>query len=258
MEANCLLFRGLKGLKRLEVGSGGFISNMEESSEEWPLDSMLDLSPPSISAHVEPQPLSRPTRRRPHIYQKWTDSEDQLLQEIVPRLSEDWKAIAPYFPLKAIASIRKRWDLRFNPSTNKGPWTPAEDEMIMSLRRQFNGGYWKTIAKHLPGRPPDAVKSRYYTALKEREKAGAPSPPGEKPEERRDEEVPEADLELLAVYDPIASKPVSDPPPTLADRHIKVKALTEALKSLEDLLERTKREVKLIAEELSDEFPSNS
>jgi len=226
---------------------------MEDCSEEWLIESLPELSP---TAPVCVQPPSRSVRRRPHKYQKWTDSEDQLLQAIVPRLSEDWKAIAAHFPLKALPSIRKRWDLRFNPATNKAPWTAAEDERILSLRREFNGGYWKTIAKYLPGRPPDAIKSRYYAALKARgNSAGAPSPPGEQPEERR-EEVLEEDLELLAVSAPAVSKPLTDQLPTLADRKVKVRALTDALQSLEELLERTKREVLLISEELNDETTS--
>lgn len=230
---------------------------MEDSSEEWQVEALQELSPTALPKTVCFQAPKGPTRRRPHKYQKWTDAEDQLLQEIVPRLHEDWKTIAPYFPLKAIPSIRKRWDLRFNPSTSKAPWTSVEDELILNLRRQFNGGYWKTIAKYLPGRPPDAIKSRYYAALKERGKAGAPSPPGEQPEEKKEEEVQEQDLELLAVSVPVVSRPVPINPPSQADRQVKVRALTDALKSLEELLERTKQEVKLITEELNDEGTSH-
>lgn len=227
----------------------------ENSPEDWPPDLLLDLSPPSLQNTAAVRPTTtRPSRRRPHKYQKWSDAEDQLLQSIVPQLNEDWKAIASYFPLKAIPSIRKRWDLRFNPRTNKGPWTPAEDKLVLSLKREFNGGYWKTIAKHLPGRPPDAVKARYYAVLRDREKEAAPSPPIEnregQAEESGKEEVPEEELELLAVSAPGPSLPVV---PTPADRQGRVKALTDALKSLEEMLERTKREVKLITEELNAE-----
>jgi hypothetical protein len=96
---------------------------------------------------------------------RWTDFEDQLLVEIVPRHKRDWKKIAKYFPGKPKSAVRRRWENKFDPDIKKTPWTQAEDRAILTLLAHF-GPVWKEISKGLPGRPPDIVKNRYYGHIK--------------------------------------------------------------------------------------------
>lgn len=96
---------------------------------------------------------------------KWSESEDQLLVEIVQRYQPDWRKIGKYFPGKPKSAVKRRWENRFNPDRKKTPWTEEEDETIKALVAQ-KGMIWKEIAKFLPGRPPDIVKNRYYGHIK--------------------------------------------------------------------------------------------
>ena len=40
------------------------------------------------------------------------------------------------------------------------PWAPEEDELLLKLHAEFGNG-WALISQQLPGRPENAVKSRY-------------------------------------------------------------------------------------------------
>lgn len=98
---------------------------------------------------------------------KWTAEEDEILQRLVFQYKFDWEYIAQYYPGKSPSQISKRWINKLDPSIKKTRWTCEEDDIVLSLVCRL-GHNWKEISKHLPGRPPDAIKSRFYSNLKKR------------------------------------------------------------------------------------------
>jgi hypothetical protein len=76
------------------------------------------------------------------------------------------------FPGKSIEQCRKRWVNKHDPHIKHERWAPEEDQIINALFHQL-GGKWQKIAKYLQGRPPEAVKNRYYSVI--RKKGGSSS-----------------------------------------------------------------------------------
>lgn len=98
---------------------------------------------------------------------KWTAEEDALLKRLVYELKFDWETMARYFPGKIPSQVAKRWINKLDPSIKKLRWTAEEDDIILSMISRI-GHNWKEISKHLEGRPPDAVKSRFHSNLRKR------------------------------------------------------------------------------------------
>lgn len=235
----------------------------QAASPDWEIEHVDDFKSAPVFAirkyvHKEP---SAQTRNRPTSYQKWTRDEDELLKTMVRQHAQDWKTISLSFPDKSQTSVKKRWDLRHNPATKKSKWTSEEDDTILRLRARLGGGYWKTIAKYLPGRPPDAIKNRYYCSLRRKKISEEvptqnPDPEEEKSEGSEEGEVDEEAIDLLSLQPVPAELPanqqngakISD-----KERQQKVEELKGTLESLEQLLQRTKQEIQLISEEINHE-----
>jgi hypothetical protein len=54
------------------------------------------------------------------------------------------------------------------PGLNKAPFQEWEDELVIREREKL-GNHWTSIASKLPGRTSCAVKSRWYSVLKNRQ-----------------------------------------------------------------------------------------
>jgi len=63
--------------------------------------------------------------------------------------------------------IRDRYLNKLKPDINKAEWTSEEDELVMTLCREF-GHKWSRIATYLPGRTEGQVKNRFYSHIKKR------------------------------------------------------------------------------------------
>lgn len=102
----------------------------------------------------------KPGLRKGH----WSESEDatllRLIAEYEPNL--EWGMIAKFIPGRSAKQCRERWCLNLDPSINHGPWSAEEDHELMEFVR-LNGGKWSLIAKHMPGRTENSVKTRYYS-----------------------------------------------------------------------------------------------
>lgn len=104
----------------------------------------------------------------------WTSSEDKALIHIVDTLgTSDWTQISS--ELKSHYSIqnrsgkqcRERYRNHLDPSINKSPFTPEEDNTIFKLYKQL-GKSWKTISKFIPGRSDNSIKNRFYSKLRKK------------------------------------------------------------------------------------------
>lgn len=104
--------------------------------------------------------------RNLHRWQ-WTAEEDALLGKMGKKLNKDWPKIAEHFPNKSIGNIKKRFLNKHDPEVKRVGWSADEDEIIMLLFSK-RGCSWTQIAEHLPGRPPDSIKNRFYGTLRKR------------------------------------------------------------------------------------------
>lgn len=106
-----------------------------------------------------------PPRRKKSAKSRWTPEEDNLLKSLSKSLKCDWAKIAKHFPTMTISCIQRRWNNKLDPKIKKARWSKDEDEVIVKLYNEI-GGNWKIISQHLDGRPPNAIKNRFYGALK--------------------------------------------------------------------------------------------
>ncbi|RWW62415.1 hypothetical protein BHE74_00030457, partial [Ensete ventricosum] len=72
---------------------------------------------------------------------------------------------AEFFPQRTEVQCLHRWQKVLNPELIKGPWTPEEDEKIISLVAKYGATKWSIIAKSLPGRIGKQCRERWHNHL---------------------------------------------------------------------------------------------
>ncbi|KAK2408345.1 transcription factor MYB88 [Trifolium repens] len=103
----------------------------------------------------------------------WTQEEDEILREQIGiNGTENWAIIASKFKDKTTRQCRRRWYTYLNSNFKKGGWTPEEDMLLCEAQKVF-GNRWTEIAKVVSGRTDNAVKNRFSTLRKKREKSAA-------------------------------------------------------------------------------------
>lgn len=103
---------------------------------------------------------------------KWSQTEDELLVELVHRTSQGWGHIAYVLnieihnklPIRNSKACKERWNNYLDPSINRGPWSKQEDLILLKGYLKF-GHKWKSICKYISTRTEGAVKNRTKSLL---------------------------------------------------------------------------------------------
>jgi len=99
----------------------------------------------------------------------WSPEEDEVMKKAVEEFGTDWKAVSSMVKGRTPKQCRDRYKLKLDPSINHGPWTPEEDKTLVKLQSQL-GRQWTNIAKMMPGRTENAVKSRFSSLERSRDR----------------------------------------------------------------------------------------
>ncbi|KAG0216399.1 hypothetical protein BGX28_002869 [Mortierella sp. GBA30] len=100
----------------------------------------------------------------------WTEEEDRKLSVLVGKYGpEKWVFIASKIGSRTGKQCRERWHNHLDPQINKAPFTPEEDMRILELYSQM-GSKWAEMAKHMPGRPDNAIKNHFNTTIQRKKR----------------------------------------------------------------------------------------
>lgn len=104
-------------------------------------------------------PRSPPSTHRKHSH--WTLSDDKKLRKKAQKYNYDWDRLVAFFPGKSPYELQTRWKNKVDPSINHSEWSPYEDEQLKILVLRY-GEDWNAITLHIEGRPPRALRTRYF------------------------------------------------------------------------------------------------
>jgi hypothetical protein len=95
----------------------------------------------------------------------FTPDEDLRLSHLVHVYgSSKWERIAQFMNGRNARQCRERWRTMLSPGLTNGPWSHAEDQLLVQLYRVF-GPKWSNIAKRFTGRSDCNVKNRWSRHL---------------------------------------------------------------------------------------------
>lgn len=97
---------------------------------------------------------------------QWTASEDAMLLGILHYAHESWGSVADMMPGRNSKQCRERWSHHLSPKVNKTPFLPSEDETLLALFNE-HGNKWSKIARELPGRTENMIRSRLNSLITE-------------------------------------------------------------------------------------------
>lgn len=103
----------------------------------------------------------------------WTAEEDELLKKVVSEGYKNWGDVAAKIEGRTAKQCRERWSCNLDPNIVRGKWSAEEDDMISYLQ-SIMGNKWSKIAKKLPGRTENAIKTRAKSLARAKQKAWTP------------------------------------------------------------------------------------
>lgn len=114
----------------------------------------------------------------PHLVKgSWKKAEDEKIIEFVKQYgTKNWTKLAGLLPGRIGKQCRERWRNHLDPSVNRNPWTPEEDQLLFQLH-SIHGNRWVKIAERMSGRSDNCIKNRWNSTLKKQllpEDADAP------------------------------------------------------------------------------------
>lgn len=80
------------------------------------------------------------------------------------KIGKNWKLLSELLGSKTGKQIRERFINKLDPKIKNEDWTDEEDRKIIELYTRI-GRKWSTISKHLPGRPENKIKNRFYSYI---------------------------------------------------------------------------------------------
>jgi hypothetical protein len=103
---------------------------------------------------------------------KFTPAEDIKLAELVAVHGEsNWTTIAELMPNRNVRQCRERWSIYLSPAVKTGPWSEAEDSLLVNKFKEI-GPKWKKLEEFLPGRTDISIKNHYWTLFRRQSPAG--------------------------------------------------------------------------------------
>ncbi|RDX65473.1 Transcription factor MYB88, partial [Mucuna pruriens] len=121
----------------------------------------------------EEQQCNEESKKKERHIVTWTQEEDDILREQIGiHGTENWAIIASKFKDKSTRQCRRRWYTYLNSDFKKGGWSAEEDRVLCEAQKIF-GNRWTEIAKVVSGRTDNAVKNRFSTLCRKREKYAA-------------------------------------------------------------------------------------
>jgi len=108
----------------------------------------------------------------------WTSEEDERLTAEVNAFLDsggdvNWSAVARCIEGRTAKQCRERWRCNLDPNINKTEWTVEEDLMIVNLQKEL-GNRWALLAKSLPGRTENAIKTRFRSLQRSNKRKWSP------------------------------------------------------------------------------------
>ena len=101
------------------------------------------------------------------------EEDDKLIEAVQAHGIDNWKAVASIVLGRSAKQCRDRYKLKLDPTINHGPWTKAEDDRLLELAAEY-GRAWTKIARSMPGRTENAVKSRISSLERSKTKDWSP------------------------------------------------------------------------------------
>jgi hypothetical protein len=117
------------------------------------------------------------TKSRPHPRNVFALEEDIQLAHAVDDLGTDsWAAVAARVAGRSPRQCRERWCNYLAPNVDNGPWTPAEEELLISKQAEL-GAAWKQISRFFPCRTDINIKSHWHQIQRRRRRASRDADP---------------------------------------------------------------------------------